>query len=129
MRKTAGEVGVQLSILSPRPEQKFSRFNDLLENGGHAARPAVRKRTSAGRRPADLSWLKAGCGAPWSYGPMPLLTFQAYLTDSRGRNWFEPVLSESEVALVSALRKRLATEDIQEIRVEHQGRVLFTLER
>jgi hypothetical protein len=60
---------------------------------------------------------------------MILRTYQAWLTDPDGRRWFEPVLSPSETALLADLRKRLASERLEEIRVESQGRVLFTLVR
>ena len=54
-------------------------------------------------------------------------TYQVYLTDPKGKRWFEPVLSPSDAGVLSALRRRLASEKLEEIRVEYQGRVLFTL--
>jgi len=60
---------------------------------------------------------------------MLMRTFQVYLTDSEGKRWFEPLLSESEAGLLSDLRRRLEADHLKEIRVEHLGRVLYTLER
>jgi hypothetical protein len=54
-------------------------------------------------------------------------TYQVYLTDPRGKRWFEPVLSPSDAGVLAELRRRLASEALEEIRVEYQGRVLFTL--
>jgi hypothetical protein len=54
-------------------------------------------------------------------------TYQVYLTDPKGKRWFEPVLSPSDAGVLAELRKRLASEALEEIRVEYQGRVLFTL--
>ena len=54
-------------------------------------------------------------------------TYQVYLTDPKGKRWFEPVQSPSDVGVLSDLRRRLASEKLEEIRVEYQGRVLFTL--
>jgi hypothetical protein len=54
-------------------------------------------------------------------------TYQVYLTDPKGKRWFEPVLSPSDAGVLSDLRRRLASEKLEEIRVEYQGRVLFTL--
>jgi hypothetical protein len=60
---------------------------------------------------------------------MLMRTYQAWLTDPDGKRWFEPLLSPSETSLISELRKRLAAERLEEIRVEYQGHVLFTLVR
>jgi hypothetical protein len=54
-------------------------------------------------------------------------TYQVYLTDPTGKCWFEPVLSQSDAGVLADLRRRLASEKLEEIRVEYQGRVLFTL--
>lgn len=58
---------------------------------------------------------------------MLMRTYQVYLTDRDGKRRFEPLLSASDAELLAALRKRLAAERLEEIRVEYQGRVLFTL--
>jgi len=58
---------------------------------------------------------------------MMMRTYQLYLTDPEGKRWFEPVLSPSDREVLSGLRRRLAAERLEEIRVEYQGRVLFTL--
>ncbi len=60
---------------------------------------------------------------------MLMRTYQVYLADAEGRRWFEPVLAASDAELLADLRKRLATEALEEVRVEYQGRVLFTLVR
>jgi hypothetical protein len=60
---------------------------------------------------------------------MLMRTYQVYLTDAEGKRWFEPLLSESDASLLAGLRKRLAAEALEEVRVEYQGRVLFTLVR
>lgn len=60
---------------------------------------------------------------------MLMRTYQVYLTDPEGKRWFEPLLSPSDAELLANLRKRLAAEPLEEIRVEYQGRVLFTLVR
>ena len=54
-------------------------------------------------------------------------TYQVYLTDPKGKRWFEPVPSPSDAGILADLRRRLASEALEEIRVEYQGRVLFTL--
>lgn len=58
---------------------------------------------------------------------MLMRTYQVYLTAPDGRRWFEPVLSPSDAEALADLRRRLAAEKLEEIRVEYQGRVLFTL--
>jgi hypothetical protein len=60
---------------------------------------------------------------------MLMRTYQLYLTDTDGKRWFEPTLSPSDTELLADLRKRLAAEPLEEIRVEFQGHVLFTLVR
>jgi hypothetical protein len=60
---------------------------------------------------------------------MLMRTYQLYLTDPDGKCWFEPVLSPSDAELLADLRKRLAADRLEEIRVEYQGHVLFTLVR
>jgi hypothetical protein len=62
-----------------------------------------------------------------SLGAMLMRTYQVYLIDSDGKRRFEPLLSASDAELLADLRKRLAAERLEEIRVEYQGRVLFTL--
>jgi hypothetical protein len=56
-------------------------------------------------------------------------TFQVYLTDREGKQWFEPLLADDPAELVSKLRKRIIRQELKEVRVEQQGRHLFTLER
>ena len=58
---------------------------------------------------------------------MMMRTYQVYLTDPKGKRWFEPVLSPSDAGVLADLRRRLAREGLEEIRVEYQGRLLFTL--
>ena len=60
---------------------------------------------------------------------MLMRTYQVYLMDAGGRRWFEPALAASDAELLADLRKRLAAGALEEIRVEYQGRVLFTLVR
>jgi hypothetical protein len=60
---------------------------------------------------------------------MLMRTYQLYLTDPDGKRWFEPMLSPSDAELLADLRKRLAADRLEEIRVEYQGHVLFTLVR
>jgi hypothetical protein len=60
---------------------------------------------------------------------MLMRTYQVYLTAADGRSWSEPLLAISDADLLTELRKRLAADELEEIRVEYQGRVLFTLER
>jgi hypothetical protein len=60
---------------------------------------------------------------------MLMRTYQAWLTGPDGKRWFEPLLSSSDTTLLSDLRKRLASDRLEEIRVEYQGHVLFTLVR
>jgi hypothetical protein len=64
-----------------------------------------------------------------SWRAMLMRTYQLYLTDPDGKRWFEPVLSPSDAELLADLRKRLAADRLEEIRVEFQGHVLFTLVR
>jgi hypothetical protein len=64
-----------------------------------------------------------------SWRVMLMRTYQLYLTDPDGKRWFEPVLSPSDAELLADLRKRLAADRLEEIRVEFQGHVLFTLVR
>jgi len=61
------------------------------------------------------------------FAAMLMRTYQVYLTDPKGKRWFEPVLSPSDAGVLADLRRRLASEALEEIRVEYQGRVLFTL--
>jgi hypothetical protein len=61
--------------------------------------------------------------------PIAMNTFQVYLTDQGGHSWFEPLLAETPAQLLAKLRERLARQRLREARVEHQGHVLFTLER
>lgn len=68
-------------------------------------------------------------GRPGSLSAMLMRTYQLYLTAPDGRGWFEPVLSPSDAEVLADLRRRLAAEELEEIRVEYQGRVLFTLIR
>lgn len=56
-------------------------------------------------------------------------TYQVYLTDAEGNRRFEPLLATTEAELLAELRSRLADEKLEEIQVEFQGRVLFTLVR
>ncbi|MGZ3274968.1 MAG: hypothetical protein ACXU82_00145 [Caulobacteraceae bacterium] len=56
-------------------------------------------------------------------------TYQVYLTDGEGKQWFEPLLADSPPQLMSKLRDRLARQSLKEARVEFQGKPLFTLER
>jgi hypothetical protein len=58
---------------------------------------------------------------------MTMRTYQVYLTDPKGKRWFEPALSPSDAGILADVRRRLASEQLEEIRVEYQGRVLFTL--
>jgi hypothetical protein len=60
---------------------------------------------------------------------MLMRTYQVYLTDARGQHWFEPVLAASDAELLAGLRRRIAADEIEEVKVEFQGRVLFTLVR
>jgi hypothetical protein len=74
-----------------------------------------------------LSWLNARWALIQQPPAMLMRTYQVYLTDSDGNRRFEPLLSTSDAELLADLRKRLAAERLEEIRIEYQGRVLFTL--